>query len=438
MIQPTAARFVSRLTNNTLALVLAGGRGERLGPLTDWRTKPAVPFGGKFRIIDFTLSNCLHSSIRKVCVLTQYKSHSLIQHLMRGWSNMNNERGEFLDIVPAQQWTDGESWFRGTADAVYQSLDIVQGYGVENVLILAGDHIYNMDYGEMLAEHARADADFTVACNAVPVEDAAGQFGVMEVDGTGAIVGFEEKPKAPKTMPGNPDKALASMGIYIASVEYLTKCLNVDAKAKESSHDFGKDVIPGALARGDRLQAHRFANPNEGRAPYWRDVGTIDAYYQANMELLSPDSPLDLYDPTWPTLTYQPQLPPALFLDGGDLHSIEDSMVSGGCMVTESLLRNSVLFSNVKVHTGCQLEGVLALPGCEVGAGSRLKNVILDNQCQIPEGTVIGEDPARDAQRYHVTESGIVVVNRRQLGQGDNYIPGVMATNPCRAFPADD
>ena len=430
-----AARFVSRLTGNTLALVLAGGRGERLGVLTDWRTKPAVPFGGKFRIIDFTLSNCLHSGIRKVCVLTQYKSHSLIQHLMRGWTHLNSERGEFLDVVPAQQWTDNESWFLGTADAVYQSLDIIEGYGINHVLILAGDHIYNMDYGEMLAEHVNAGADFTVACQAVPVADAAGQFGVMETDENSLIKGFAEKPESPKTIPGEPDMALASMGIYIVSFEYLNRKLREDAEDPKSSHDFGRDIIPRALAAGDLLLAHRLENPHEGRPPYWRDVGTIDAYYKANMELISDHPPLDLYDPSWFTLTYQAQLPPAHFVDGGDNHSVEDAMISGGCVVIESSLKRSVLFSNVKVHEGCHLDGVLALPGCEIGAGSRLKNVILDNQCHVPPGTVIGEDPARDAQTYTVTEGGVVVVNRRMLGQGDSYIPGVVPNNPCWPEP---
>lgn len=426
-----AARFVSRLTGNTLALVLAGGRGERLGPLTDWRTKPAVPFGGKFRIIDFTLSNCLHSGIRKVCILTQYKSHSLIQHLMRGWTYLNNERGEFIDIVPAQQWVDDETWFLGTADAVYQSLDIIEGYGIEHVLILAGDHIYNMDYGEMLAEHVNAGADFTVACLAVPAAAAAGQLGVMETDQNSLIVGFEEKPAEPKTIPGEPDMTLASMGIYILSYEYLSRRLREDAGNESSSHDFGRDIIPKALADGDLLLAHRFVNPHEGRPPYWRDVGTIDAYYQANLELISKEPPLDLYDPEWATLTYQPQMPPAHFIDGGDTHGVEDSMVSGGCVIIESSLRNSILYSNVKVHAGSQLEGVLALPGCEIGAGSRLRNVILDNQCHVPPGTVIGEDHAVDAERFFVTDGGVVVVNRKMLGQGDTYIPGVVPNNPC-------
>ena len=294
----SAARFVSRLTTNTIALVLAGGRGERLGDLTGWRTKPAVPFGGKFRIIDFTLSNCLHSGIRKVCVLTQYNSHALIKHVMRGWAYFNSERGDFIDIIPAQQWTDDETWFLGTADAVYQSLDILEGYGAEHVLILAGDHIYNMDYGEMLAEHVNTAADFTVACLPVPVADAAHQFGVMEINGSGRIVGFEEKPASPKPTPDDPDQALASMGIYIVSLAYLKQSLCEDAKDADSSHDFGRDIIPKVLAVGDHVQAHPFVNPQPGRPPYWRDVGTIDAYYEANLELISTAPPMDLYNPS--------------------------------------------------------------------------------------------------------------------------------------------
>lgn len=429
-MQTSAARFVSRLTTNTLAIILAGGRGERLGVLTDWRTKPAVPFGGKFRIIDFTLSNCLHSGIRKVCVLTQYKSHSLIKHVMRGWTYLNTERGDFIDIVPAQQWTDDETWFQGTADAVYQSLDIIEGYGAEHVLILAGDHIYNMDYGEMLAEHVNVNADFTVSCLPVLIADAANQLGVMEADGSGRIVSFEEKPPSPKPIPGDPDRTLASMGIYIASFKYLKQHLREDADDKDSSHDFGRDIIPKALANGDHLQAHQFVNPHNSQPPYWRDVGTIDAYYQANLELIATDPPLDLYDPSWSTLTYQPQLPPAHFIYGGDSHGIEDSMVSGGCVIIESRLRKSILFSNVKVQPGCQLDGVLALPGCEIGRGSRLKNVILDNQCRLREGSVIGENSEEDRKRYLLSDCGVTVVNRKMLGQDEGYISGVIRNKP--------
>ena len=419
-----AARFISRLTHNTLALVLAGGRGSRLGVLTDWRTKPAVPFGGKFRIIDFTLSNCLNSGIRQICVLTQYKSHSLIQHLLQGWTHLNSEHGDFIDIIPAQQWLDDDQWYQGTADAVHQSLDIIEGYAPEYVLILAGDHIYGMDYGEMLAEHVESGANFTIACNAVHMAEAS-QFGNMQVDETGRIVDFEEKPETPKPMPDNPEMALGSMGIYVFSLGYLRDQLLRDAADETSSHDFGKDVIPYALAHGDHVQAYQFQSPTQEGSPYWRDVGTIDAYYQANMELISKNPPFDIYDRKWRILTSQPQLPPARFLGRGKGCGIENSIVSGGCEIEISKLYNSILFSNVKVYQGCRLEGVLALPGCEIGRGSKLKNVILDNQCRVPEGTVIGENAEDDKKRFIQSEAGIVVVNRKMLGQDDGYIPGV-------------
>ena len=303
-----AKRFVSRLTQNTLALVLAGGRGTRLGVLTDWRTKPAVPFGGKFRIIDFTLSNCLNSAIRRICVLTQYKSHSLIQHLLWGWNRLSPEQGEFIDIVPAQQWLDDGTWYQGTADAVYQSLDIIESYRPEFVLILAGDHIYAMDYGETLAAHVETNADFTIGCTLVP-KNAASEFGVMQVDETDRVIDFAEKPDDPKTLPSDPGTALASMGIYVLSFEYLREQLHRDAADTSSSHDFGRDLIPYAVGDGAHLRAYPFRHSATGGEGYWRDVGTIDSYYDANLEVLSAESPLDLYDPRWPMRTRQPQLP---------------------------------------------------------------------------------------------------------------------------------
>lgn len=421
-MQSNARRFVSRLTHNTLALVLAGGRGSRLGVLTDWRTKPAVPFGGKFRIIDFTLSNCLNSGIRRICVLTQYKSHSLIQHLLRGWGGLNAEQGEFVDIIPAQQWLDDESWYQGTADAVFQSLDIIEGYRPEHVLILAGDHIYAMDYGETLAAHVESGADFTIACNLVP-KDEASQFGVMEVDETERLIDFAEKPTNPKTIPNDPNTALASMGIYVFSYEYLRDQLHRDAADNESTHDFGKDIIPYALANGDHLRAYPFRRSASGGPSYWRDVGTIDAYYDANLEALSATPPLDVYDPHWPIRTYQPQLPAARFVGAGKRCRVEDAMVSGGCVINQSNLDHSLLYSNVKVGDGCDLQGVLALPGCEIGSGCRLKNVILDNGCIVPDGTVIGEDYRNDTRRFDITERGVVVVNREKLGQDSGYLP---------------
>ncbi len=421
-MQNNAKRFVSRLTQNALALILAGGRGSRLGVLTDWRAKPAVPFGGKFRIVDFTLSNCLNSGIRRMCVLTQYKSHALIQHLLRGWSGLNAEQGEFVDIIPAQQWLDDESWYQGTADAVFQCLDIIEGYKPEYVLILAGDHIYAMDYGETLAAHVDSNADFTIACNPVPKGEAS-QFGVMQVDDTLRLIDFAEKPDDPKTLPGEPDLALVSMGIYVFSFDYLYEQLHRDAQDKSSSHDFGKDLIPFALANGDHLQAYPFRTSATGGASYWRDVGTIDAYYEANLEVLSANPPIDIYDASWPIRTYQPQLPAARFVGAGKRCRVEDAMVSGGCLVDKSDLDRSLLYSNVKVGEGCDLQGVLALPGCEIGSGCRLKHVILDNGCVVPAGTVIGEDSRKDRQRFHITERGVVVVSREMLGQEAGYLP---------------
>ena len=418
----SAKRFVSRLTHNTLALVLAGGRGSRLGVLTDWRTKPAVPFGGKFRIIDFALSNCLNSGIRRIGVLTQYKSHSLIQHLLQGWGSLSAEQGEFIDIIPAQQWLDDESWYQGTADAVFQSLDIIEAYRPEYVLILAGDHIYAMDYGETLAAHVDSGADFTIACYPVPKADAR-EFGVMQVDASGRLVGFAEKPDDPQTLPDDPSTALASMGIYVISFDYLREQLHRDAKDGSSSHDFGKDLIPFALSNGHHLRAYPFDESASGGPGYWQDVGTIDAYFEANLEFLTEQPPIDMYQGDWPIRTYQPQLPAARFVGAGRLCRMEHAMVSGGCVIDRSNLDHSLLYSNVRVGAGCDLQGVLALPGCEIGAGSRLRGVILDNGCVVPPRSVIGEESRVDRNKFDITERGIVVVNRKMLGQDEGYRP---------------
>jgi glucose-1-phosphate adenylyltransferase len=394
--------------------------------LTDWRAKPAVPFGGKFRIIDFALSNCLNSGIRRISVLTQYKSHSLIRHLMEGWNSLNTEHGEFIELIPAQQWLEDESWYQGTADAVFQSLDIIQSHNPEFVVILAGDHIYKMDYGEMLAAHVESGADVTVACNAVPLSDAT-EFGVMQIDRAGRITGFEEKPKAPKPIPGDSAHALASMGIYIYSTDYLAQELIRDADLYGSSHDFGKDIIPFAVDAGDKLQA--FALGAQGlNADYWRDVGTVDAYYTANTELVDANPPLDIYSSEWPIFTYQAQLPPAKFNDQGPDKTclMVDSMVSGGCLIYDSSIRRSLLFSNTRVGASCSLNGVLALPDCYIGEGSRLSRVILDNGCVVPPNTIIGEDPAADEERFYRSPGGVVVVNRSMLGQERQYLPHMM------------
>ena len=412
-----------RPTRETLALVLAGGRGSRLGALTDWRAKPAVPFGGKFRIIDFALSNCINSDIRKILVLTQYKSHSLVKHLLNGWAFLNSERGEFLDIVPAQQWLSEEGWYRGTADAVYQSLDIISGYGPKYVLILAGDHVYSMDYGEMLAVHMRTQADVTIACSTVPLREAQ-EFGVMEADDSGRIVGFIEKPKSPRPMPGRSDIALVSMGVYIFLADYLVHQLRQDAQDPKSSHDFGKNIIPRLLAQGYRVQAYYFGSSSQ-TPYYWRDVGTIDAYFKANMELIESAPPFQPFDPAWPTTTYQPASPASVFLNGVSECSVSNSIVSNGCVVRGSRLDHSILFWNCRVDDGCRLERAIVLPGSEIREGARVRNAILDNRSLIPRGMVIGEEPEQDRARFDVTPEGIVLVTPRSLGQGMRYQPGL-------------
>jgi glucose-1-phosphate adenylyltransferase len=416
-----SARFVSRLTKQTIAMVLAGGRGSRLADLTQWRAKPAVPFAGKYRIIDFTLSNCLNSNIRRICVLTQYKAHYLIKHIQQGWSHFNAEHGEFVDIVPAQQWVNENSWYQGTADAVFQSLDIIQSHAPEYVLILAGDHVYDMDYGEMLAAHFESGADFTIACLRVPRKEATG-FGVMAVDENYRIVNFEEKPDDPRPTPDDPDSSLASMGIYVFSMKYLRTHLNRDASEAESSHDFGKDLIPYAINAGHHVNAYPFRNPGSGEQNYWRDVGTVDAYYEANMELLSTRPPLNLASTDWPLFTYQQQAPPARFNAGRTDSLVDNVLVSGGCRIGNSSLSNSMLFSNSRVRGGCELDGCLVLPQADIGRGSKLKNVIVDNGCMIPGNSVIGYDPEEDRKRFHVTDNGVVVVTSIMLGDGPAWL----------------
>lgn len=420
MVDKTA-RFVSLLTKQTMAMILAGGRGSRLYDLTQWRAKPAVPFGGKYRIIDFALSNCLNSNIRRISVLTQYKAHYLIKHIQQGWSNFNIEHGEFVDLVPAQQWVNEDSWYLGTADAVFQTLDIIESHTPKYVLILAGDHIYNMDYGEMLAAHFDSGADFTVACKRVRRKDATG-FGVMQVDENYRIIGFEEKPADPKPLPDDPDICLASMGIYVFSMDYLREQLKRDAADENSSHDFGHDIIPFGVEQGHKVWAFPFRNPAAGAADYWRDVGTVDAYYEANQELLSEDPPLVLGDPDWPVLTYQAQAPPARFSPEPRNAKIDNVMVSGGCRIGRCSMTNSMMFSRSIVHRDTKLKGCLVLPEAEIGAGARLKNVIVDNGCRIPENSVIGYDHEADSKKYFVTENGVTVVTRMMLGEGPAWL----------------
>jgi glucose-1-phosphate adenylyltransferase len=412
-------RFISTLTKNTVAIILAGGRGSRLKSLTDWRAKPAVQFGVKFRIIDFPLSNCVNSGIRRINVATQYKAQSLIQHIQRGWGFLRGEFNEYVNIIPAQQRIS-EEWYKGTADAVYQNIDLLREGGAEYILILAGDHIYKMDYGKMLATHVRNNADMTVACINVPLEDAKG-FGVLAVDDTDRVVEFAEKPANPKHMPDDPTKAFASMGIYVFNAKFLYEQLIRDAGDSKSTHDFGGDIIPYIINKY-KVQAHRFTDSCVGAKNgnfYWRDVGTIDAYWEANMELTKVIPELNLYDRDWPIWTYQEQLPPAKFVfnDEGRTGKATDSLVSGGCLISGSCVTNSILFSDVRVHSYCDIQGAVILPKVTINRNTILKNVVIDRGCVIPEGMQIGVDLSLDAKRFYVSEKGIVLVTPDMLGQ---------------------
>jgi glucose-1-phosphate adenylyltransferase len=407
------------LPKRTIALVLAGGRGSRLMNLTDRRAKPAVYFGGKFRIIDFALSNCINSGIRRIGVLTQYKSHSLLRHLQRGWNFLRGEHNEFIDLLPAQQRVNDAFWYRGTADAITQNIDILRAYGPEYILVLAGDHVYKQDYSLMLLDHVESGAKCTVGCIEVPRMEATA-LGVMHVDEQRWITEFLEKPKDPPAIPGKPDRALGSMGIYVFGAEFLYHLLEDDLGNDGSEHDFGKNVIPNVVAEGGAL-AHPLnlssvpaANRNR---PYWRDVGTVDAFWAANLDLASDLPELNLYDRDWPVWTYQEQLPPAKFVpdDTGVNGETSNVLISGGCIVVGSNIRRAVLFSNVRIEACCTLHEAVIMPDIVIGRGCRLRKVVVDRGCQLPEGMVIGEDARLDAQRFHRTESGVVLVTREML-----------------------
>ncbi len=414
-------RFVSRLTRQTLALILAGGRGSRLKHLTLWRAKPAVPFGGKFRIIDFPLSNCMNSGIRRIGVLTQYKAHSLIQHIQNGWGFLRGEFGEFVELLPAQQRIES-SWYEGTADAIYQNLDIIRRHAPSYVLVLAGDHIYKMDYGPMVARHLESGADMTVGCIEVPLEQAQA-FGVMTVNDEGRVVEFTEKPEHPTPLPGQEERALVSMGIYVFTTEFLYEQLIKDSDNPDSTHDLGRDVIPSIIGNY-RVVAYPFHNVWTGGHAYWRDVGTVDAFWEANLELIGVTPELNLYDENWPIWTYQEQLPPAKFVFDEDNRRgmAVDSMVSGGCIISGSLVRNSLLFSNVKVNSFSRLEGAVVLPGVDIGQHCRITNAVIDKHCEIPDHTVIGEDAEMDARRFYVSPNGVVLVTPEMLGQEPHHV----------------
>jgi glucose-1-phosphate adenylyltransferase len=408
-----------KLPKNCFAMILAGGRGSRLKQLTDRRAKPAVYFGGKFRIVDFALSNCLNSGVRKIGMATQYKSHSLLRHLQRGWSFMKSELNEHIDLLPAQQRVSEESWYRGTADAVFQNLDIIRDDHPEYILVLAGDHVYKMDYSLMLLDHVEKGAQCTVACIEVPIRDAS-SFGVMAVDGSSRITDFQEKPAHPPAMPGRPDMALASMGVYVFNADYLYQSLARDMADPGSSHDFGKDIIPQAVREGVAA-AHHFADScvttDKAAEPYWRDVGTIDAYWEANIDLTAVEPKLDMYDTRWPIWTHQEQLPPAKFVFNRDDRRgmAVDSLVSGGCIVSGSHIDRSLLFSRCRINSYCRLRESILLPGVQVGRHSRLTKVVIDRGCVIPAGLVIGEDPVEDARRFERTENGVTLVTQDML-----------------------
>lgn len=403
----------------TFAVIMAGGRGSRLKNLTDIRAKPAVPFAGKFRIIDFPLSNCLNSGIRRVGVLTQYKAHSLIQHVQNGWGFLRGELNEFVQVWPAQQQTDAATWYEGTADAVFQNIQLLTHHQPRYILILAGDHVYRQDYSRMLIDHIQSGADVTVGCVEVPITQAT-EFGVVGVDDNDAIVSFLEKPADPPCIPGQPDRAFASMGIYIFNANLLYEVLQQDAADRTSSHDFGKNVIPGLVSKA-RLIAHRFGksciHASDTDAPYWRDVGTLDAYWEANLDLTTVRPSLNLYDTQWPIWTYQAQRPAAKFVFDDSLRRgmAVNSLVSAGCIVSGALVRNSLLFTAVRVHSFCQVEESVILPEAVINRHARLRKVIVDKGCEIPRGLVVGEDPEHDAQRFYRTESGVTLITPPML-----------------------
>ncbi len=408
-----------RLSSQAMAFVLAGGRGSRLKELTDTRAKPAVYFGGKTRIIDFALSNALNSGIRKMAIATQYKAHSLIRHMQRGWGFFRAERNEYLDILPASQRVSESKWYLGTADAVAQNIDIVDSYNVKYVIILAGDHIYKMDYEIMLAQHVETGADVTIGCLTVPRAEASA-FGVMAVDTQMRITSFLEKPKDPPSIPGDPDHALASMGIYVFDWAFLRDLLLRDMADDNSSHDFGNDLIPDIVKNGKAV-AHRFADScvTSGLEdePYWRDVGTIDAFWQANIDLTDFVPKLDLYDNSWPIWTYGEIVPPAKFIhdEDGRRGSAVSSLVSGDCIVSGSEVRNSLLFTGCRTHSFSTLEKVVALPKVIVNRKAELANCVIDRGVIIPEGLVVGQDPVEDARWFRVSEGGVVLITQAML-----------------------
>ncbi len=410
-----SGRYVSRLTSGTLAIIMAGGRGERLKQLTASRAKPATPFGGKFRIIDFVLSNCVNSGIRQIAVLTQYKAQSLIEHVQRGWGYLRGEFGEFVSVLPAQQQI-GAHWYQGTADAVYQNLDYIRAHHPKHVVVLAGDHIYTMDYGPMIAAHVEKNADISIGVVEVPI-DLAREYGVLSVTESHRVVRFAEKPRQPEPIPGRPDTALASMGIYIFNAELLDRLLTEDAAREDSQHDFGKNIIPTSLGKLG-VYAYAFQDVRTRAQAYWRDVGTLDAYYESNIELVYVRPELNIYDEEWPIWTYQLQRPPAKFIlddHEGRRGMAVNSMVAGGCIISGATVRESLLFSDVRVDERSIVQAAVVLPRVRIGKGCQIRRAILDEGCVIPDGMEIGVDRDADAARFEVTEKGVVLVTPQML-----------------------
>ncbi len=411
----SSGRYVSRLTGGALAIIMAGGRGERLRDLTAHRCKPATPFGGKFRIIDFVLSNCVNSGIRQISILTQYKAQSLIQHVQHGWSYLRGEFGEFIEVVPAQQQL-GPAWYRGTADAVHQNIDLIAAHRPKHVLVLAGDHIYKMDYGPMIAYHVEKGADVTVGVVELPAVESR-HYGVLTATEWNRVTKFTEKPAAPDTLPTRPGSILASMGIYVFNMRLLESVLAEDAARDTSEHDFGKDVLPAAIAAGRQVFAYPFQDVQTRAQNYWRDVGTVDAYYDANIELVHVKPELNIYDEDWPIWTYQVQQPPAKFIldEDGRRGTAINSMVSGGCIISGAVVRESLLFSNVRVEERTSIQRSMVLPNAAIGRGCTITRAIIDEGCEVPEGTTIGVDREADTRRFHVTDNGVVLVTPDML-----------------------
>jgi glucose-1-phosphate adenylyltransferase len=423
LLRQKSANFEER----TLALLLAGGNGTRLSDLTRSHAKPALPFAGQYRNIDFPLSNCVNSGIRRIAMLTQYKAHSLIKHVVHGWDFLRPETGEFIELWPAQQRT-GENWYAGTADAVYQNLDLIREHAPDYVIVLAGDHVYKMDYRPMLEAHVASGADATVGCVEVSLEEASA-FGVMGVDWQDRVVRFDEKPLQPIATPMNPRVAMASMGIYVFDREFLARCLTRDARRMDSSHDFGRDVFPAAIETA-RIVAYRFRNARSTQG-YWRDVGTLDSYWRANMELVANDPALNLHDTTWPIWTHQRQCPPPRFVGGGVAQA---SIVSPGCSVMGRLDR-TVLSRNCRIEQGAELTDSVVLPDACIGRDCRIQRAIIDTGCTVPDGSIIGYDSSHDARHYQVSPGQVVLVTAEMIeAMGDHVEPRQRSNTPHRSF----